>query len=432
VLLAAVLLAGGTFDAGAAGFTVTPAAGAVGTSFTASGTGYASCATWEVAWDGPGLVLGSDDTPGADARSVTAAVPAGAALGTHTVLAICTDASGATSVERATFEVVAPTTTSSSTTTAPTTTTTTTICPVGGPCPTTTSSSTSTTTTTICRVGACPTTSTSSTSTPIPSTTTTRPIPIPSIITIPPIPIPSIITIPPLPTPSIITIPPTPTPSTTTSIPRTTLPTTTTPPPTTAPPPTAALPAAPPPTAALPAAPPPTAPPTAPTAMPAVITGTTTGPVTTVRAPAPTVALPVITATPATVPLATTSVPPTTLPRPTTTLTPRIELDRFAISPGDRVVATATGCDPDATVTVTVEGREVGRTVADASGRFSVALDVQDLAVGRYEVVARCGPTLTTGFDVVLTSKRDPGTSTVAVLLLFFLLAGAAIRRQMA
>ena len=128
----------------------------------------------------------------------------------------------------------------------------------------------------------------------------------------------------------------------------------------------------------------------------------------------------------------TTAPPPTTVVRPTTTLPPTIDLDRFAISPGEQVVATATGCDPNAPVTLVVEGREVGRTVADGSGRFTVPLDVQDLAVGRYVVVARCGPSLTTGFDVVLTSKRDPGTSTVAVLLLFFLLAAAAIRRQMA
>jgi len=83
-------------------------------------------------------------------------------------------------------------------------------------------------------------------------------------------------------------------------------------------------------------------------------------------------------------------------------------------------------------VVLDVLGQQAGATTADASGRFSTALDLPDLAVGRYELTARCGPVLTTTFDVVIASQIDPGTTTLGILLLLFILAGASIRRQTA
>ena len=94
------------------------------------------------------------------------------------------------------------------------------------------------------------------------------------------------------------------------------------------------------------------------------------------------------------------------------------------------MVATVLGCEPGAAVALELGGRPVASSVADATGSFSAPIDVGDLAVGRYEVLARCGVVLSSGFDVVLVSRVDPGTATVVVLLLFFLLAAAAIRRQ--
>lgn len=88
------------------------------------------------------------------------------------------------------------------------------------------------------------------------------------------------------------------------------------------------------------------------------------------------------------------------------------------------------GCDPGAGVALEIASREVGTGVADGAGAFTLVADVPSLPVGRYEVVARCGPVLATTLDVVLVSQVDPGTTTLIVLVFFILLGLAVVRRQ--
>lgn len=107
-----------------------------------------------------------------------------------------------------------------------------------------------------------------------------------------------------------------------------------------------------------------------------------------------------------------------------------LSLDRRSSPPGARVEVTGTGCDPGAPVTLDIGERRVSAAVADAAGSFSLAADVPSLLVGRYAVTATCGPVLSSTLDIVLVSRVDPGTTTLAILVFFVLLALAIIRRQ--
>ena len=104
-----------------------------------------------------------------------------------------------------------------------------------------------------------------------------------------------------------------------------------------------------------------------------------------------------------------------------------LALDKPSVPPGGDVKATGEGCDPDATVTLEIEGEQVGETTADQDGSFSTPIAVPDVDPGRLEVQAHCGPVLTTDLDVVLASSVSGGTSillviTCSVIVLFALL----------
>ncbi len=94
--------------------------------------------------------------------------------------------------------------------------------------------------------------------------------------------------------------------------------------------------------------------------------------------------------------------------------------------PGGDVTAIGTGCDPGATVTLEIAGEEVGATTADDNGRFSTPIDVPDVDPGRLEVLARCGPVLTTQLDVVLASSVS-NNSTILVLAFFVIVLFALL-----
>ncbi len=66
----------------------------------------------------------------------------------------------------------------------------------------------------------------------------------------------------------------------------------------------------------------------------------------------------------------------------------------------------------------------MGKTVAGPDGAFEVPLTTGTVEVGRHEVTAKCGRTLTAPLDVVLVSSIGSGTGTVTVIL-FFLLFGS-------
>lgn len=91
---------------------------------------------------------------------------------------------------------------------------------------------------------------------------------------------------------------------------------------------------------------------------------------------------------------------------------------------------TGQGCDAGSAVTVEVDDQTLLSAVATAGGSFSETLELPGLGVGRHRVVARCGPTLVTSIDVVLVTRVEPATTTLALLVFFVLLVLAALRRQ--
>ncbi len=219
-----------------------------------------------------------------------------------------------------------------------------------------------------------------------------------------------------LPPPSLVP-PSTRVPPPTTAPPRLVAPTTT--PPTRVPPPTTTPPTR---------VPPPTT--TPPTSPPPVTTVTVPPPVTTVPPPVTTVPPPVTTVTvppPLTPPPPpVTTVPPPTLqpPPPVVPLPPAagLELSASAIGPGGDVTATGRGCLPDATVDLSIGETAVGHTVAGSEGDFDAPLRTGAVQLGRHEVTAECGRTLTAPLDIVLVSRVGTATSTLTLILLFLVL----------
>ncbi|HXX89556.1 MAG TPA: hypothetical protein VEI83_04950, partial [Acidimicrobiales bacterium] len=129
----------------------------------------------------------------------------------------------------------------------------------------------------------------------------------------------------------------------------------------------------------------------------------------------------------------TTTTTTTTIPAPgTPPSTPgqALRLDRIAIPPGGPVTATGYGCDPSSAVLLTVGSKQVGATTAGASGTFAAPLQVGTLPVGRYQVLAHCGPVLAASLDVVLASQVGQDTATLAIIVFFLLIGLAAFRRR--
>ena len=129
----------------------------------------------------------------------------------------------------------------------------------------------------------------------------------------------------------------------------------------------------------------------------------------------------------------TTTTTTTTVPAPGTpppTSNQALRLDRVAIPPGGPVTAAGYGCNPSSAVVLTVGTNQVGQTQSLADGTFSTPLDVGGLAVGRYLVVAHCGPALAASLDVVLASQVGQDTATLAIIVFFLLLGLVMFRRR--
>ncbi|MGX7825714.1 hypothetical protein ACTG9Q_11535 [Actinokineospora sp. 24-640] len=188
-----------------------------------------------------------------------------------------------------------------------------------------------------------------------------------------------------------------------------------------------------------------TRPPTT-TTRPPVRTTTTRPPVVTTRPPTTTRRPPVRTTRPTTTtttpPLTTTTTttttttPPTTTP-PTTTDTPAtttgaapgdLTLDRESVQPGEPLSAKGTGCTPDTPVRLTSGGETVGTSFADGAGVFTARIEFAKVEPGRHLITAECGIVLTGTVDQLVTSSIGGG-STALVVLVFFVLAGAALIR---
>jgi hypothetical protein len=93
------------------------------------------------------------------------------------------------------------------------------------------------------------------------------------------------------------------------------------------------------------------------------------------------------------------------------------------------VTAAGYGCDPGSSVLLTVGPTTVGETTASTGGTFTAPLQVGTLPVGRYLVLAHCGPVLAASLDVVLASQVGQATATLAIIV-FFLLIGLAVFRR--
>lgn len=108
-------------------------------------------------------------------------------------------------------------------------------------------------------------------------------------------------------------------------------------------------------------------------------------------------------------------------------------LDQPSAVPGGQAVAEGRDCEPGGEVVVQIGGEVVGRTVADEQGDFRAELSLPTLAIGRHEVVARCGAvTLRSPLDIVLvTASGGIGSSaTVGIVMSFFILFALIVFRS--
>jgi hypothetical protein len=106
-----------------------------------------------------------------------------------------------------------------------------------------------------------------------------------------------------------------------------------------------------------------------------------------------------------------------------------LSLSRNSAEPGGDVSATGEGCDANSPVSLELGGWQVGSTVADGAGHFRAPLDLKNTAIGDYDVLAHCGPTLQTRLAVTQTQKLDQPLSSI-LMLLFVLLGGAVVVRS--
>jgi hypothetical protein len=111
-------------------------------------------------------------------------------------------------------------------------------------------------------------------------------------------------------------------------------------------------------------------------------------------------------------------VPPPPIAQPPAAL----ELSDATIDPGGPVTATGLGCAPSEAVQLSVGNVPVGTTVAGPTGGFEAPLNTGGVDVGRHQVTARCGRTLSAPLDVVLVSSVSSGTSTFTLILIFLVL----------
>ncbi|NNH74308.1 hypothetical protein HLB23_31420 [Nocardia uniformis] len=101
-----------------------------------------------------------------------------------------------------------------------------------------------------------------------------------------------------------------------------------------------------------------------------------------------------------------------------------LEVNPPAVSAGGAVKVTGRGCDPGATVRLSIGSGQVGDTTAGPDGAFDAELSTGTTDIGHHRVTAACGTTLAGPLDIVLVSRVGGGTSTATVLLFFLLIGG--------
>lgn len=95
------------------------------------------------------------------------------------------------------------------------------------------------------------------------------------------------------------------------------------------------------------------------------------------------------------------------------------------------MAVSGTGCLPSAPVTVALASKVTATTTSDASGGFKTSLKAPStIKTGRYQVVARCGPTLSTLVDVNSSSHVLLYVIVVIALLVIVFLLGLLVERS--
>ncbi|WP_246842766.1 hypothetical protein [Allokutzneria sp. NRRL B-24872] len=169
------------------------------------------------------------------------------------------------------------------------------------------------------------------------------------------------------------------------------------------------------------------------TPPPTTVPPTTAPPVTTRPPLTPTTrpSTPVTTTSPTTPPSTVDTTTPVETPGTTAPEPPSdgdLVLDRPSVNPGDPLSATGKGCTPRSPVTLTSKGIRVGTAIADADGGFTAPVEFTRVEAGRHTITANCGVVLTGAVDQLVTSSTG-GQSSTLVILVFFVLAGAALIR---
>ena len=123
---------------------------------------------------------------------------------------------------------------------------------------------------------------------------------------------------------------------------------------------------------------------------------------------------------------------PTTVPgQAPVTASTYLRLTALAIAPGGQVAANGRGCDAGGAGGVDHRFGLGGPHPGHRGGGFHAPLTLGPLAVGRYTVVAHCGPILAAPLDIVLASQVSAATSTLAIIIFALLIGALAFRRQL-
>lgn len=101
------------------------------------------------------------------------------------------------------------------------------------------------------------------------------------------------------------------------------------------------------------------------------------------------------------------------------------------VVPGEMTTANGVGCAAGSPVVLTLDGRQVADTVADAEGNFSAPISPPVGGVGSFTVIATCGTTqLTTLLSVVTSMKVSTPEGGTAVFGVFVLVGAVLLRGQ--
>jgi hypothetical protein len=104
-------------------------------------------------------------------------------------------------------------------------------------------------------------------------------------------------------------------------------------------------------------------------------------------------------------------------------------LTHSTIDPGESTTLSGAGCVPEAPVVLVIHRKVVGRTMANAQGRFSTSITTPGDQIGQFTVTASCGSRT---FDVVLelvsTAKLSSPEASSAVFGVFVLLGVVLLR----